>query len=854
MRRFLRGVSLFIFLFSLTLSLLPTPTHAALVPCGRQTGTPEEMAPCTLCHLVVGGHGVIDYGLKLMTVLALTVIVAMALLYIVSTGNDSLMGTAKGGIKASLIGFALMLGAFLLVTTTLRVLSAQIPGLTVSPGGFSFSCSTVSSASTGTPSVVTPAFIPAAPGATGTEPLAVAEENGTPLLNPSLPAPGAPTSTASSTNSTTLSWTAVPGATGYEIERCAGASCSTFTSLGATLLTSYLDSLLSSNQSYTYRVRTVSRDGVSGWSTPTTLTTSTTNLAPGQPVLTASNGSVTLSWTPPSGTPPTSYVIERCTGTSCSSFTRIGTSTTPSYTDTNLAPGTSYSYRIQGSNSSLFSSIASITTPASSSATGSTGQSCTSGFNCSDGVSGENTGSNSCAIPSGAADPAKDPGLWTGTWRPSGAGKLYVVDQSGPLGAGGLTTFPGCVNQANSGPSWPCYGWGNLPGFLPPAPGETWSIRYAAKSNDPGYFQIGDGSGGGFLPTSMKFSLSTKPGDFSSSLDPACTAGSTNGPYGGMLFTGDTMAKYNKPGCQLTAGTLYYLNIKYLGTCPTPEQCRLAVIESVNLSGTSAKAQVCASGSGSSSGVCSAGAAGDPGFGSGTWRPSGTTNLWVVDQSGTPNGAGGFTAFPGCVNGGFPSFDCPSTGPGGFTMDTGHVAAIRFIAGTQSTAQNFTLMAGTGSGIPSAVTMTLSTKPGDFASSLPAACKVTAPQGSSNVKITVGSNYCSVIPGSMYYLNVRTDSTCSGGTCRFYLQEPASMQGTGISCGTSSSGSTTTPSPTPTPTPTPVPTTPPFPWTIQGVVYTSLSAVQAAYSPSCVNVNGVRVLSGFGPCVSGTAP
>ena len=81
-----------------------------------------------------------------MTFIAIAVIVAMAIFYIVSTGNEGMMQTAKGGITAALVGFAIMLAAWLIVNTTLRIFTATIPGLTVSSTGFSFTCDTTSSA------------------------------------------------------------------------------------------------------------------------------------------------------------------------------------------------------------------------------------------------------------------------------------------------------------------------------------------------------------------------------------------------------------------------------------------------------------------------------------------------------------------------------------------------------------------------------------------------------------------------------------------------------------------------------------------------------------------------------------
>lgn len=148
-----RSARLFFFGFFL-LSFLsagaPFSAEAALVPCGRSSGTAAEQAPCTVCHLVIGGKGVIDYGLQIMTFVAIAVIVAMAIFYIVSTGDEGMMQTAKSGIKAALIGFAVMLGAWLIVNTTLRILSATIPGLGITASGFTFSCDVSSSAGSGT--------------------------------------------------------------------------------------------------------------------------------------------------------------------------------------------------------------------------------------------------------------------------------------------------------------------------------------------------------------------------------------------------------------------------------------------------------------------------------------------------------------------------------------------------------------------------------------------------------------------------------------------------------------------------------------------------------------------------------
>ena len=145
-RIFFLGMFLFSF-FS------PLPADGAgLVPCGQNVNDPatdiDESAKCTMCHLVVAGNGIINWLMGIMTILAIAIVFAMAIYYIISAGNQGMMETAKSGIKAALIGFAVMLSAWLIVNTTLRIFGATIPGLTSSSGGFTFTCDISSSAGT----------------------------------------------------------------------------------------------------------------------------------------------------------------------------------------------------------------------------------------------------------------------------------------------------------------------------------------------------------------------------------------------------------------------------------------------------------------------------------------------------------------------------------------------------------------------------------------------------------------------------------------------------------------------------------------------------------------------------------
>jgi len=76
---------------------------------------------------------------------------------------------------------------------------------------------------------------------------------------------------------------------------------------------------------------------------------------------------INLTWAASGGSDPaTSYLIQRCSGTNCTNFALIGTSTTLTYNDTGLTPSTSYSYQVQatdnGGNLSGFSNTASAST------------------------------------------------------------------------------------------------------------------------------------------------------------------------------------------------------------------------------------------------------------------------------------------------------------------------------------------------------------------------------------------------------------------------------------------------------------------------------------------------------------
>jgi hypothetical protein len=154
---------------------------------------------------------------------------------------------------------------------------------------------------------------------------AYAQLSNVPML---LPAPVQLASTSGEVKDVTLSlrWTRIPEASGYQVERCVGASCSTaFVSLGtvaqvATGGVVFGDAGLTSNTSYGYRIKALRNLGTTsgaGDSLNIAVTTTATATVPATPATltgtSISSSSVTLNW-PDAFTDVVFYQIERCDG------------------------------------------------------------------------------------------------------------------------------------------------------------------------------------------------------------------------------------------------------------------------------------------------------------------------------------------------------------------------------------------------------------------------------------------------------------------------------------------------------------------------------------------------------------
>ena len=160
-----------------------------------------------------------------------------------------------------------------------------------------------------------------------------------------------------------LLWDALGGATSYSVLRSTSSN-GTYTVVASGLgASSYLDTNPPTGTTLYYRISAALPTGPSGQSD-----TVAAHTAPGVPVVTATLFAATVIRAGWSSDPIVSgFAVERSTdGVNFSPLANTA-GTDPSYTNTSLAPSTTYFYRVQAMNdigSSPFSAIASNTTPA----------------------------------------------------------------------------------------------------------------------------------------------------------------------------------------------------------------------------------------------------------------------------------------------------------------------------------------------------------------------------------------------------------------------------------------------------------------------------------------------------------
>ena len=203
------------------------------------------------------------------------------------------------------------------------------------------------------------------------------EVSTTPVGPPPVPANFAATS---SDGLVTLTWTDSSGATSYNIKRST-TNGSGYLTINTSISATYADSTVSNGTAYYYVVTAVGANGESAASAQASATPLAPPAAPTGLTATASNATVTLTWTASSGA--TTYNIKR-SETSGSDYELVGTTSATGYVDTNVVNGAPYYYVIsaqnvagEGANSTQVTAtpVAALATPSGAIASAGNGQS-----------------------------------------------------------------------------------------------------------------------------------------------------------------------------------------------------------------------------------------------------------------------------------------------------------------------------------------------------------------------------------------------------------------------------------------------------------------------------------------------
>ena len=150
------------------------------------------------------------------------------------------------------------------------------------------------------------------------------------------------------TDRVAISWSAVTGATSYKVYRCTNTTTTTCAQIGAPSITNYNDTNSNPGIVYYYRVKASNSTGDSAFSNYDSGYRALT--APATPV--ASDGTytdkVTITWSSVTGA--TLYKVYRCTNTTTTTCTQIGTPSVTYFNDTSASQGIIYYYRVKASS------------------------------------------------------------------------------------------------------------------------------------------------------------------------------------------------------------------------------------------------------------------------------------------------------------------------------------------------------------------------------------------------------------------------------------------------------------------------------------------------------------------------
>jgi glucose/arabinose dehydrogenase/fibronectin type 3 domain-containing protein len=288
-------------------------------------------------------------------------------------------------------------------------------------------------------------------------------------LAPDTTAPTAPTALAATVVSTTridLGWTAstdAVGVTGYRVERCQGAGCTSWAQVGTPTANSYSDTGLTPGTTYRYRVRAT--DAAGNLSSYSSIVSATTQAAPdttppstptGLAATASGSTGMTLSWIGSTdNVGVTGYRVERCQGAGCTDFAQVGTPTGTTFNDAGLTALTTYRYQVRAvdaaGNLGPYSAIATATTlDASAPPPGLVGA---WGFNeGSGGTTADGSGKGNQGTVTGAAWSTQ--GKYGGALSFNGSSSLVRVADSNSLDLTTGMTLSAWINPAANQSGW----------------------------------------------------------------------------------------------------------------------------------------------------------------------------------------------------------------------------------------------------------------------------------------------------------------------------------------------------------------------------------------------------------------
>ena len=165
-----------------------------------------------------------------------------------------------------------------------------------------------------------------------------------------------------STGKPYIKWTAVAGASQYEVYR-SGSKDGTYTLLGTTTAANYTDSKANAGYTYYYKVKAISEVKSAANSSLSAAVAITCRCARPSVKITTSNGSPRLTWNAVAGA--SQYEVYRATSKN-GTYTKMFTTSNLSYTNTSAKAGTTYYYKVKAVSkvkstaNSAFSTVVSI--------------------------------------------------------------------------------------------------------------------------------------------------------------------------------------------------------------------------------------------------------------------------------------------------------------------------------------------------------------------------------------------------------------------------------------------------------------------------------------------------------------